>query len=179
MAITANRTVSLDEFLTSPRFKRFEFDAGVVTEKPMPNWKHGRLCGWIVALVLKFYPEYAAGPEVRSRLANEKWKLPNILVALLQDIEDENYATRPAHLCIEVLSDDDTPRAMFEKCAEYHAWGVPYCWILDPVNEVAWQYTRGQNPVIARALSADPIVFKVTLLFSCLAKGFRPTLLNT
>ncbi len=73
MAIT-NQLISVKEFLSSPRYERFEYDAGVVTEKPMPNWKHARPCGWIIALMLKFYPDYAVGPEVPSRLRHDSRK---------------------------------------------------------------------------------------------------------
>ncbi len=177
---TTKQLISVEEFLSSPRYERFEYDAGVVTEKPMPNWKHGRLCAWIIALILKFYPEYAAGPEVRSRLRHDKWKLPDVLVALLEQIEGEEYATRPPHLCIEVLSHDDTREEMFEKCRQYHDWGASYCWILDPEKEVAWQSMPDHEPVLANeVLSADPISFRTDVLFSCLHKGFRPTLLNS
>ncbi len=178
MAAT-NQLVSLEEYLTSPRFERFEYDAGVVTEKPMPNWKHGTLGGWIVALILKFYPEYVSATEVRSRLRDDRWKLPDVVVALREEVEDDVYATHPPHLCIEILSEDDTKEKLFEKCRQYHVWGVPYCWIFDPEKELAWQFTNGSQPLLADTLTADPISFSTAVLFSCLRKGFRPTLLNS
>jgi Uma2 family endonuclease len=33
------------------------------------------------------------------------------------------------------------------KCEDYHAWGVPYCWILDPVKQTAWEYDANGEPV--------------------------------
>ncbi len=177
---TANHLVSVEEYLASPFFERYEYERGVVTEKRMPNWKHSRLCGWIIALVLKFYPEYVAGPEVRARLRPDRWRLPDVMVALLEEVKRQEYATTPPHLCIEVLSQDDELEEMKQKCDLYQDWGVPYCWILDPENRIAWQYTRGtQIEQATQSLKAGVITFSVDVLFSCLDDDFRPTLLNT
>ncbi len=177
---TTNQLISVEEFLSSPQYERCEYDAGVVTEKPMPNWKHGALSNWIAALILKFYPEYVPGSEVRSRLPHDRWKLPDVVVVLREQVEGEEYATRPPHLCIEVLSEGDTREKRFEKCRQYHEWGASYCWIFDPEKEMAWQSIPGQHPILAgELLSADPISFRTDILFSCLHKGFRPTLLNS
>jgi Uma2 family endonuclease len=32
------------------------------------------------------------------------------------------------------------------KCELYHAWGVPFCWIVDPQKQTAWQYHAGGEP---------------------------------
>ena len=142
MAAATHHSVTVEEYLTSPGFDRFEYEAGVVIEKRMPDWKHSRLCGWIIALVLKFYPEYVAGPEVRARLRQDRWMLPDVTVALLEQVKREEYATAPPHLCVEVVSKEDTLEQIAAKCAQYHEWGVPHCWILDPENRTAWQYDR-------------------------------------
>ncbi len=36
--------------------------------------------------------------------------------------------------------------AALAKCEEYHAWGVPYCWVLDPVKQTAWEYHAQSDP---------------------------------
>src|SRR5271155_5156498 len=38
----------------------------------------------------------------------------------------------PPHLCIEVLSKDDTMDSMQEKIDDYLRFGVPYIWIVNP-----------------------------------------------
>lgn len=177
---TANHLVSVEEYLASPAFERYEYEGGVVTEKPMPDWKHSRLCGWIIALILKFYPEYVAGPEVRARLRPDKWRLPDVMVALLEDVKRLEYATEPPHLCIEVLSKDDELEEMKKKCDSYHEWGVPYCWILDPDKRIAWHFARGsQIQQTDQSLTAGVISLSVDIVFSCLNDDFRPTLLNS
>ncbi len=168
--------VSLSEYLESAQYKRFEYEAGVVTEKPMPNWKHGDLCTWIAALILKVFPHYRAAAEVRSRLKENRWRLPDIIVDE-RSKRGEVYAYTPPHLCIEVLSDDDTPEKIFTKCRQYHDWGVPHCWIFDPEARIAWQFERGSEPLpVTDRIAAGEIHFGVERLFQCLDDGFIPDL---
>ena len=39
---------------------------------------------------------------------------------------------------------------MLAKCEEYHAWGVPFCWVVDPVKRTAWEYHSAAEPVRAQ-----------------------------
>jgi len=55
----------------------------------------------------------------------------------------EPYPVRPILLCVEILSPDDSLAQTLAKCEAYHAWGTPDAWVIDPVNERAWQYTKG------------------------------------
>jgi Uma2 family endonuclease len=46
----------------------------------------------------------------------------------------------PVSLCVEVVSPPDRIGKLFGKCEEYHKWGVPYCWVIDPERKIAWEY---------------------------------------
>jgi Uma2 family endonuclease len=50
------------------------------------------------------------------------------------------YPTEPVLLCIEILSPEDHVGATLAKCEQYHAWGVPFCWVIDPEKQIGWQY---------------------------------------
>jgi hypothetical protein len=32
------------------------------------------------------------------------------------------------------------------KCGDYHRWGTPYCWIVDPDEKTCWEYHSGGRP---------------------------------
>jgi Uma2 family endonuclease len=55
-------------------------------------------------------------------------------------------------LCVEILSPEDRLGATLAKCEEYHAWGVPFCWVIDikeqvdPEKQTAWHYHSGTDP---------------------------------
>jgi Uma2 family endonuclease len=46
----------------------------------------------------------------------------------------------PVLLCIEIVSPPDRAGKLFGKCEDYHSWGVPYCWVIDPDRKIAWEY---------------------------------------
>jgi Uma2 family endonuclease len=46
----------------------------------------------------------------------------------------------PVLLCVEIVSPPDRVGKLFAKCEEYHKWGVPYCWVIDPERKIAWEY---------------------------------------
>jgi hypothetical protein len=56
---------------------------------------------------------------------------------------------------------------MLAKCEEYHAWGVPFCWVVDPVKHTAWEYHSASEPVRAPAtLRAGELSVNLEELFA-------------
>jgi Uma2 family endonuclease len=79
------------------------------------------------------------------------------------------YPTEPVLLCCEILSPEDRLGAMLAKCEEYHAWGVPFCWAVDPDKRTAWEYHSGSEPVRTSAtLRAGDLSVNLEELFSAL-----------
>ena len=77
--------------------------------------------------------------------------------------------TEPIHLCIEILSPDDRISEVFANCEDYHAWGVPTTWILDPEWRCAWEFRSGQRPVeVHDALTAEGISISLADVWSVL-----------
>ena len=78
-----------------------------------------------------------------------------------------SYPTEPVRLCCEILSPGDRLGAMLAKCEDYHAWGVPFCWVIDPEKRTAWEYHSGSEPVrVATALSAGDVAVPLDALFA-------------
>jgi hypothetical protein len=58
---------------------------------------------------------------------------------------------------------------MLAKCEEYHAWGVPFCWVIDPIKRTAWEYHAASEPVrAAGTLRAGELSLNLAELFSAL-----------
>jgi Uma2 family endonuclease len=73
--------------------------------------------------------------------------IPDVCL-LPADNQEHGIVTRPALLCIEILSPSDRFSYTVKKCDEYLRWGVPACWILDPEEKRAWFYdAAGLHPV--------------------------------
>jgi Uma2 family endonuclease len=81
--------------------------------------------------------------EVHVRLSPTKYLIPDVIAA--PEIQSP-YPTEPVLLCVEILSPEDRLGAMLAKCEEYHAWGVPFCWIIDPEKQTGWLYHAGNEP---------------------------------
>jgi Uma2 family endonuclease len=72
-------------------------------------------------------------------------------------------------LCVEILSPEDRVGAMLAKCEEYHAWGVPHCWVIDPAKQTAWEYDAQCDPVRVESsgiLHAGNLAVRLADLFS-------------
>ncbi len=97
-----------------------------------------------------------------------KYLIPDVAVA---DDFPGPYPTEAVRLCCEILSPEDRLGTMLAKCEEYHSWGVPFCWVIDPVKRTAWEYHSGGEPIRAKStLRAGDIAVGLDELFSPLDK---------
>ena len=79
------------------------------------------------------------------------------------------YPTEPVLLCCEILSPEDRLGALLGKCEEYHAWGVPFCWVIDPIKRTAWEYHAAAEPVrVTSTLGAGEVSVSLKELFSAI-----------
>jgi Uma2 family endonuclease len=63
------------------------------------------------------------------------------------------------------------PGTMLAKCEQYHDWGVPYCWLVDPEKRIAWEYHSGREPEpVGDALHAGELIVRLDELFAELPK---------
>lgn len=174
MATTA--LISVDEYvhqyIESGQKPSCEYVNGLLVPKGMGNRKHSRLQRRLLEL-LQVFSEFEAFPELHTRLRENEFRIPDIAVER-KPVPEEIYPTRAVHLCIEILSPDQTLGQTLEKCEHYHAWGTPYCWVIDPERQIAWQYDRKGEPEARRLadelLTADEIQVTVGEIFAVLAE---------
>ena len=77
--------------------------------------------------------------------------------------------TEPQTTPTAVAAPPDRLGAALSKCEEYHAWGVPFCWVIDPVKRTAWEYHLSGEPVrVAESLRAGELTINLGELFSAL-----------
>ncbi len=166
MSVTS--TMSVDEYLAASFKPPCEYIDGVLRQKSMPTKLHALVQFLLVTLIRQQGLEALA--EVTVRMSASKFLVPDVIVDA--EIEDP-YPTRPVTLCIEILSPDDRLSAAFGKCEEYHAWGVPYCWVIDPLKQTAWEYHAERDPIRiekSEALCAGELRVSLQELFSDLTR---------
>jgi Uma2 family endonuclease len=67
-------------------------------------------------------------------------------------------------IAIEILSPEDTLRAMQEKAAEYLRFGIENIWMIDPEPRLAYQYTSaGLEEVHSGELAVPGTPIRVVL----------------
>lgn len=158
--------VPVEEYLQTSYEPNCEYIDGVLRPKAMGTTKHGALQMELGYLLKQL--GYKVVAELTVRISATKYLIPD--VAADKYIADP-YPDRPVLLCVEILSPGDRPGSMLAKCEEYHAWGVPYCWVLDPVKELAWEYHNGGFPdqrPSNESLRAGEIQIPVSNLFRSL-----------
>jgi|SRR5450432_1389286 Uma2 family endonuclease len=138
---SATTSVSVAEYLSGSFKPACEYIDGVLRQKPMPTKLHALMQFLLVALLRRQGVEALA--EVSVRVSPTRFLIPDVIADIR--IEDP-YPTAAVALCVEILSPEDRLSTVFAKCEEYHAWGVPCCWIIDPVKQTAWEYHLGCDP---------------------------------
>lgn len=160
------------QYIESGQKPACEYVDGLLVPKGMGNRKHSRLQRRLLEL-LRAFSEFEAFPELHAKLRETEFRIPDIAVER-KPVSEEFYPTRAVHLCIEILSPDQTLGQTLEKCEHYHAWGTPYCWVIDPERQTAWQYDRSGEPQPRRSadelLTAGAIHVTVEEIFAVLTE---------
>lgn len=139
--MSTSALISVEEYLRRTDKPTCEYIDGVLLPKAMPTAAHGRMHAILLMLLNRLAVE--ALPEVTVRISPTRYLVPDVIAA--KHIQSP-YPTEPVLLCVEILSPEDGLGAMLAKCEQYHAWGVPFCWVIDPIKRVAWEYPNGGEP---------------------------------
>jgi len=155
--------VSVEDYLHRTEKPYCEYRDGVLHPKAMPTKLHALAQYMLVVLLRR--PGVEALAEMHVRLSATKYLIPDVIAA---PVIQGPYPTEPVLLCIEILSPDDRVGAMLAKCEQYHAWGVPFCWVVDPEKQTAWQYHSGGEPEHLErggTLTAGELIVRLEELF--------------
>jgi Uma2 family endonuclease len=149
MATTTTPLVSVEQYLRRTEKPNCEYKDGILYPKPLATTAHS----YIQAESARLLSEQGAIAltELTLPLRPKRFLVPDVTV--VRRIE-RPYPTEPALLCIEILSPEQHIGEMLAKCEEYHAWGVPYCWLIDPEKKTAWEYHSDGEPVKVNANGA-------------------------
>jgi len=165
---TASR-VSVEEYLESDYEPECELVGGALLPKPMGTLEHVEMERWIERL-LERYEQAGLGRAVHelSIRSGDDVRVPDLVFVPPHARFEGGIMMDPPWLCVEILSPSQRPSALFAKCETYHAWGVPYCWVVDSVGKLAWEYHQDaplRLLVEGDSLSAGEIRIGISELF--------------
>src|SRR5262249_25461028 len=110
-------------------------------ERNIGDWLHSLTQSNIIYALGRKYRRFYALPALRSNTAPTRYRLPDVTVLLSRPATD--YMFDPAHIVIEILSEDDRMTKVLEKLAEYESKGVPHIWLVDPRLKLMSVYQSG------------------------------------
>ena len=159
--------ISLEEYLAIHEKPESELVAGALIPKPMGTLQH-MLMEKALLRLLASWEETAAGEAIHelSVRHGEDVRIPDVVLFPKGARFEKGLLIDPPFLCVEVLSPSQRPSELFAKCEVYHSWGVPYCWVIDPIGKAAWEYHK-DSPLrdVAGSLRAGEVAVAFADLF--------------
>jgi Uma2 family endonuclease len=135
----------VDEYLDRSFDPECELLGGETRPKPLGTVTHSKMEKRLTRLLEQFYGERRVQFEL-SVIVGDDIVIPDVLVlASDHPVMHRDVLNEPPLLCIEVLSPSQRPAEMLAKCERYRDFGVPFCWVVDPVERRAWEYHLGQT----------------------------------
>jgi Uma2 family endonuclease len=119
-----------------------EFVDGRIEERNLGEKEHSIIQRYLTVLFAIKRAEWSVEvfPELRTQTQSRRFRVPDVLVVRSGE-EFDRYVTQPPLIAIEILSPEDTLRAMQGKGAEYRAFGVEHVWIIDPEPRLVYLST--------------------------------------
>lgn len=159
----------MNDYLRNNYEPEMEFVEATLHAKPIGTREHMRMERRLERL-LESYEASGLGEtlhEISVRHGNDV-RIPDLAFVAAGARFDNGILMDPPLLCVEILSPSQRPAELFAKCKAYHAWGVPYCWVIDPLAKVAWEFHAGSSPqeIATAALHAGTIVVSIETLFA-------------
>jgi Uma2 family endonuclease len=161
--------VSVEDYLSTSYSPDREYIDGRIVERNLGELTHGRIQRRLIVYFDLRSKELGIEvvPEQRVQVSPTRFRVPDVTVVKTSQKLGEIF-TVPPHLCIEILSKDDTLDYMQEKIDDYLRFGVPYVWIINPRLRKGYVATQaGLVEAVSGVLeTSDPdIRFSVADLF--------------
>ncbi len=133
------------EYLRSSWSPDREFVDGRIEERNLGEKEHSIIQRYLTVLFAIKRGEWAVEvfPELRTQTQTMRFRVPDVLVVRAGEKFDR-YVSKPPLIAIEIVSPEDTLRAMQAKAAEYSSFGIEHVWIIDPDPRIAYRYTEAR-----------------------------------
>ena len=153
--------VPVEEYLNTSYEPDREYVDGEVVERNLGEKTHSRIQRKLLVCIELHAKELGieSFPEQRVQVSRTRFRIPDVTVIKLSQEQGEIF-TNPPHLCIEILSRDDTMGYMQPKIDDYLNFGIPYVWIINPQNRKGYVVTS-EGMVEARSgvlETKDPVI---------------------
>ena len=134
--------ILVEEYLSTSYDPDREYVDGEIVERNLGEKTHSTIQGNLIYYFRLHRDEWRtrAYPEQRVQVSPTRFRIPDVTVVKQSQDQGEIF-TNPPHLCIEILSKDDTMQYMLQKIDDYLNFGVPYVWIISPRDRKGYVVT--------------------------------------
>ncbi len=135
--------VSVDEYLHTSYDPDCDYVDGEIVERNVGERDHSELQGEIYAFIRSLRRKLHVHPyiEQRVQVSSRRFRIPDICV-IYGARPTEQIFTKPPLIAIEILSKDDRMGQMQERIDDYLKFGVNYVWVINPLTQRAWVFTK-------------------------------------
>jgi Uma2 family endonuclease len=135
--------IPIEEYLRTSYSPDREYIDGEIVERNLGEKTHGTVQSNLILYLGSRRKELGIREyrEPRVQVGRTRFRVPDVIVVKMP-VPNEEIFTSPPHLCIEILSKDDTMVAMQERIDDYLNFGVPYIWIISPKIRKGYVVTR-------------------------------------
>jgi Uma2 family endonuclease len=110
-----------------------EYVRGEIVERGMPDLVHSGAQKRLIVIfsTMEDLHRVYAFPELRLQLAEDVFRVPDVTV-FTDALPSQLVPDRPPLCVVEIVSRDDRYTELLQKLEEYHRWGEPHIWVVDP-----------------------------------------------
>jgi Uma2 family endonuclease len=138
--------VSVDDYLAAsyPDGDR-EYLDGLVVERNVGTPGHSALQKILIVYLAGFEKSFqiAVRPECRARIAETRYRVPDVLVMERPFSQTDRVVLDPPLLVIEISSPDDKLIDTLRRFREYEQLGVRHIVQMDPEDRTTYMFIRG------------------------------------
>ncbi len=109
--------------------------------------------------------------EHRTRVSGKRVRIPDVSVVWEDEALREKVRVTPPLIAIEILSSEDRMPRVLVRLNDFLAMGVEHVWVFDPLERVAYTYTRDGLKLVESGrltVAETPIYVDLAELFSAL-----------
>ncbi len=152
-----------------------EFVDGRIEERNLGEKEHSILQRFLTVLFAINRAAWGVEvfPELRTQTQTDRFRIPDVAI-VRKGKKFDRWLTDPPLIAIEILSPEDTLRAMQAKASEYRAFGIEHIWIIDPEPRIAYRYADGSLEEVKTgelAVPGTPIRVVLGEMFAELDRG--------
>jgi len=148
--------VSVEEYLNTSYRPDCDYVDGVLVERNVGQFDHGRLQAMIAAYYVNRRKQWRihVSTEQRVQVSPTRFRIPDVCVTAEE--HPQQISRPPPLLCIEILSPEDRLSAVRQRVMEFLNFGVRYVWIVDPTERKAWRCTADGMHEVAEFRTENP-----------------------